>query len=81
MQERDEVRDQRAADGDCEESGGWLTKENVMAKYLLVWWIIHPYHIQNVHVEHGEGTLEQCEIRGAHIPVVNGVVRWHCTRE
>jgi hypothetical protein len=50
-------------------------------KYLLVWWVIHPYHMQAVHIEHGEGTLEQCEIRAAHIPVSNGIVRWHCTRE
>ena len=50
-------------------------------KWLLVYWIIHPYHMQHVNIEHGEGTLEQCEIRAAHIPVANGVVRWHCTRE
>ena len=22
-----------------------------MSKYLLVWWIIHPYHMQCVHLE------------------------------
>jgi hypothetical protein len=50
-------------------------------KWILVWWVIHPWHTQAMHIERGFASEESCQRYAAMLPVHNGIVRWHCSVE
>ena len=49
-------------------------------RFVLVWWIIVPWHSQVVHRE-VYATQAECESAGGAIPAHNNAVRWHCSQE
>ena len=51
-------------------------------KWILVWWIVSPWHSQVMHLERGFATEEKCLAYGAQLQApVNKVIRWHCSME
>lgn len=48
-------------------------------KWILVWWVIHPWHGQCVHIVRDLPNESACSQLGATMPVHNGAVRWHCS--
>lgn len=50
-------------------------------KWILVWWTIHPGHMQVLHIERGFENQVACEVHAGSIPVHNTTIRWHCSEE
>jgi hypothetical protein len=49
-------------------------------RFILIWWVIHPHHMQVIHRE-VYPTQAACEIAGGSVPAHNAAVRWRCSRE
>jgi len=50
-------------------------------KLILVWWIVSPHHMQQLHFEYFKSEVA-CYEAGEAIPApTNKIVRWHCSEE
>ena len=51
-------------------------------RWILVWWIFNPHHVQTVHIEQGFESETSCSFRGAQLRAsTNEIVHWHCGLE
>jgi hypothetical protein len=51
-------------------------------KYVLIWWIVHPMHMQTVHMQGGFASEKMCVLRAAQIEQsTSKPVHWHCGKE
>jgi hypothetical protein len=51
-------------------------------RWVLVWWVVHPGHYQNIHLEPGFVSEAACTARAAQLEAPdNAILRWHCSIE
>lgn len=51
-------------------------------RWILIWWVVHPMHMQVAHLERGFPSEEACAARGSQLQAPAGkVIHWHCSLE
>jgi hypothetical protein len=51
-------------------------------KWILVWWVVHPWHSQVMHLEHGFPSESACLSYATSLQApASKVIRKHCSME
>jgi hypothetical protein len=52
-----------------------------LMRYILIWWFVHPMHMQTIHTERWESE-QACQFRAAQLQAsTRETVHYHCSAE